>query len=62
MRAMALQNKRNWEEVWEQHAELVRLLRSDEQEKMAQFIKQHAMRGADYVMAALEEMGREINP
>ena len=54
MRGMALQNKANWEEVWEQHKELLQLIREGEKEKLDQFVKQHAARGAEYVMEALK--------
>jgi len=58
MRGMALQDKANWEEVWEQHKALLRLIREGQKEKLDQFVKQHAARGAEYVMDALKAIAK----
>ena len=55
MRGLALQDKANWEEVWDQHKELLKLMRAGEREKLDEFVKYHAARGAEYVMNALKE-------
>jgi len=58
MRGMALQDKANWEEVWEQHKELLRLIREGQKEKLDEFVKHHAARGAEYVMDALKAIAK----
>ena len=58
MRGMALQDKANWEEVWEQHKALLRLIREGQKEKLDEFVKHHAARGAEYVMDALKAIAK----
>ena len=55
MRGLALQDKSNWEEVWDQHKELLNLMRAGEKKKLEEYVKLHASRGAEYVMDALKE-------